>query len=61
MAGNFKERILRKDELFQAIRWFNLIIGVMNLYLYGQGGGYHLLGIGIINIGVWVFTRRTNK
>ena len=61
MAGNFKERILRKDELFQAIRWFNLAIGFMNLYLCFIGGGYHLLGIGIINIGVWVFTRRTNK
>jgi len=52
---------LKKDELYQAVRWFNLIIGFMNLYLYSQGGGYHLLGLGIINIGVWVFTRRANK
>jgi hypothetical protein len=52
---------LKKDELFQAARWLNLIIGFMHLYLYSMGGGYHLLGIGIINIGVWVFTRRMNK
>jgi len=52
---------LRKDELFQAARWFNLLAGFLNIYLFNMGGGYPLLGIGIINIGVWVFTRRTNK
>ena len=54
-------KFMRKDELYQAARWLNLIIGFINLYLYSYGGGYHLLGIGIINIGVWVFTRKTNK
>ena len=52
---------MKKDEIYQATRWFNLIIGFMNLYLYSMGGGYHLLGIGIINISVWVFTRGANK
>lgn len=52
---------MRKDELYQAARWLNLIIGFMNVYLYSIGGGYHLLGIGIINVGVWVFTRRASK
>ena len=52
---------MRKDELFQAARWVNLIIGFMNLHLYSIGGGYHLLIIGIINVGVWVFTRRVNE
>ena len=52
---------MRRDELFQAVRWFSLIIGFMTLYLYSIGGGYHLLSIGIINVGVWVFTRRANK
>jgi len=52
---------MRKGELYQAARWFNLIIGFINMYLYNTSGGYHLLGIGIINVGVWVFTRRVNK
>ena len=54
-------KFMKKDEIYQAVRWLNLIIGFMNLYLYGQGGGYHLISLSIINIGVWVFTRRANK
>jgi len=52
---------MRKDEIYQAIRWINLFAGFLNMYLFSLGGGYSLLGIGIINIGVWVFTRKTNK
>tara|TARA_Y100000310_G_C20320559_1_gene640545 strand:+ start:415 stop:573 length:159 start_codon:yes stop_codon:yes gene_type:complete len=52
---------MRKDELHQAARWINLIVGFLNIYLFSLGGGYSLLGIGIINISVWVFTRRVNK
>ena len=43
--------------MFQFARWINLVVGFMNLYLYSAGGGYHLFGIGAINIGVWVFSR----
>tara|TARA_R100000808_G_scaffold12249_1_gene30674 strand:- start:322 stop:477 length:156 start_codon:yes stop_codon:yes gene_type:complete len=49
---------IKRDEWFNSIRWFNLIVGFMNLYLYVYGGGYHLLALGTINIAVWVFTRR---
>jgi hypothetical protein len=52
---------IKRDEMFQAARWLNLIVGLMNIYLYGQGGGYHLLGIGMLNIGVWAFTRGIHK
>jgi hypothetical protein len=49
--------LITKGELFQFARWTNLVVGFMNLYLYSAGGGYHLFGIGAINIGVWVFSR----
>ena len=48
---------LKKDEVFHATRWINLLVGLLNIYLYTMGGGYHLLGIAMLNIGVWSFTR----
>ena len=48
----------RRDEFVGFIRWINLIVGLFNLYLFIAGGGYHLLGIGALNMTVWVFTRR---
>lgn len=53
-----KDFLDRRDEFFGFVRWINLIIGLLNMYLFISGGGYHLLGIGALNIGVWVFTRR---
>jgi hypothetical protein len=52
---------LERDEMFQATRWFNLLVGLMNIYLYSLGGGYHLLGIAMLNVGVWAFTRGVHK
>ena len=52
---------LKRDEMFQATRWFNLLVGLMNIYLYSLGGGYHLLGIAMLNVGVWAFTRGVHK
>ena len=52
---------LKRDEMFQAARWLNLLVGLMNIYLYSLGGGYHLLGIAVLNIGVWAFTRGVHK
>ena len=49
---------MKKDELFSFIRWINLIIGIMNLYFFSIGGGYHFIGIGALNVGVWTATRR---
>ena len=50
--------LINKGDLFQFARWFNLSIGVLNLYYYMLGGSYLLFGLGAINIGVWVFSRK---
>ena len=52
---------IKRDDMFQAARWLNLMVGIMNIYLYTLGGGYHLLGIAMLNIGVWAFTRGIHK
>ena len=49
--------LINKGEMFQFARWLNLLIGLYNISMYVAGGGYHLLGIGAINVGVWVFSR----
>jgi hypothetical protein len=49
--------LIKKGELFQFARWFNLLIGFYNLFLYVLGGSFFLLGLGAINVAVWVFTR----
>ena len=50
---------MSRDEILGFIRWINFIVGLMNLFLFVNGGGIHLLGIGALNIGVWVFTRKS--
>ena len=46
----------RKNYLSLTI-WFNLLIGIYNLYIFNDmNSTFHLL-LGIINIGVWVFNR----
>ena len=52
---------LKRDEMFQIARISNLLVGLLNIYLYSLGGGYHLLGIAMLNIGVWSFTRGVHK
>ena len=49
---------IRRDEWLGVVRWLNLIVGFFNIYLYINGIGHHLLAIGMINIAIWVFTRR---
>ena len=49
---------IKRDELFQAARWLNLILGLMNFYLFSLGGGHHLLGLAVLNIAVWALTRK---
>ena len=52
---------IKRDDMFQAARWLNLMVGIMNIYLYTLGGGYHLLGIAMRNVGAWAFTRGVHK
>ena len=52
---------LTRDEMFQVIRVTNLLVGLMNIYLYGMGGGPHLFGLAMLNIAAWAFTRGVHK
>jgi len=52
---------IKRDDMFQAARWLNLMVGIINIYLYSLGGGYHLLGIAMLNVGAWAFTRGVHK
>jgi len=52
---------IKRDDMFQAARWLNLMVGIINIYLYTLGGGYHLLGIAMLNVGAWAFTRGVHK
>ena len=37
--------------------WFNLLIGIYNLYIFNEiNSTFHLI-LGAFNIGVWVFNR----
>ena len=49
---------INRDEWFGFIRWLNFMIGFMNIYFFINSGGYPLLALGMLNIAVWVFTRR---
>ena len=47
-----------KDEVMKKIIWFNLFIGIYNLYVFNEFSSiFHLL-LGAMNIGVWVFFRQ---
>ena len=37
--------------------WFNLLIGIYNLYIFNEMSSTFHFVLGIINIGVWVFNR----
>ena len=43
---------------FKYILWFNLFIGIYNIYLYSIEANIFSFIIGSINIGVWVFLRK---
>ena len=47
----------QKREILKAIIWFNLCIGLYNLFLYVDGNWVFNLLIGSFNIGIWVFNR----
>ena len=49
---------MKKDEMFQFIRWINLFLGILNIYYYMVGSGPIVLSIGVLNIGVWALTRK---
>tara|TARA_B100000315_G_C14245388_1_gene437180 strand:- start:128 stop:343 length:216 start_codon:yes stop_codon:yes gene_type:complete len=51
---------MRKSEKVQNIKyiiWFNLFIGIYNLYMFNEINSIFHLVLGSMNIGVWVFGR----
>ena len=46
----------RKNYLSLTI-WFNLIIGIYNLYIFNEMSSTFHLVLGAFNIGVWAFNR----
>ena len=52
---------IKRDEVFQFVRWLNFLAGLFNLYLFYMGAGYHLLGISLLNMAIWAFTRKPKK
>ena len=51
---------MKKSEKVQNIKqiiWFNLFIGIYNLYMFNELNSIFHLVLGSMNIGVWVFWR----
>ena len=51
---------MKKSEKIQTIKsiiWFNLFIGIYNIYVFNELDSIFHLVLGSLNIGVWVFCR----
>ena len=51
---------MKKNEKIQNIKyiiWFNLFVGMYNLYMFNEMNSLFHLVLGSLNIGVWVFSR----
>ena len=46
-----------KVQNIKYIIWFNLFIGIYNLYMFNEMNSIFHLVLGSMNIGVWVFCR----
>ena len=49
----------QKADNLGVVVWFNLLIGIYNVYVFQQDSVLFNLTIGIFNIGVWAFLRNT--
>ena len=56
---NKNEKIEENDriELLKLTIWFNLFIGIYNLYIFNEINSLFHLVLGSMNIAVWVFFR----
>jgi len=57
MKKNNKIEENNRLEILKSIIWFNLFIGIYNLYLFNEISSLFHLVLGSMNIGVWVFFR----
>ena len=57
MNKNDKVEENGRIEILQLTIWFNLFIGIYNLYIFNEMNSLFHLVLGSINIAVWVFFR----
>ena len=51
---------MKKNEKIEILKlsiWFNLFIGIYNLYVFNEMNSLFHLVLGSVNVGVWVFFR----
>ena len=57
MKKNNKIEENDRIELLKLTIWFNLFIGIYNLYIFNEMNSLFHLVLGSANVGVWVFFR----
>ena len=57
MNKNDKVEENGRIEILKLTIWFNLFIGIYNLYVFNEMNSLFHLVLGSVNIGVWVFFR----
>ena len=57
MNKNDKIEENERIELLKLTIWFNLFIGIYNLYIFNEMNSLFHLVLGSVNIAVWVFFR----
>ena len=57
MNKNNKVEEHSRVEMLKLIIWFNLFIGIYNLYIFNELNSLFHLVLGSVNIAVWVFFR----
>ena len=57
MKKNNKIEENERIELLKLAIWFNLFIGIYNLYIFNEMNSLFHLVLGSANVGVWVFFR----
>ena len=59
MNKNDKVEENGRIELLKLTIWFNLFIGIYNLYIFNEMNSLFHLVLGSVNIAVWVFFRES--
>ena len=57
MKNNNKIEENDRIEVLKLVIWFNLFIGIYNLYVFNEMNSLFHLVLGSTNVGVWVFFR----
>jgi hypothetical protein len=57
MTNNGDGMSTLEKEYLKSVIWFNLLVGIQNIWFYTNNDSMFNLVIGCINIGVWVFNR----